>query len=86
MDTVLDEKADASVFSSQTSTLSLGDQAIRTPIDEQKVEDIRNACKIKDIKRLAELADSKGGFLTDALREEACKYYSHGNSVSLLTL
>lgn len=37
-----------------------------------KAADIQAACKWRDIGRLRSLAESQGGFLTDALRRQAC--------------
>lgn len=37
---------------------------------DMKIEEIREACKLNDLKRLAELATSEGGFLSDELRRE----------------
>lgn len=40
---------------------------------DAKVEDVKTACKHRDIRRLIDLASSEGGLLTDELRRTACK-------------
>jgi hypothetical protein len=40
----------------------------------QKLESIDAACRSIDIPRLRGLADSEGGFVTDAARRSACAY------------
>lgn len=39
----------------------------------KKEAKIRDACKRRDIQELQALAQSSGGFLTDELRQQACK-------------
>lgn len=40
---------------------------------EQKKKEILNACKTRDFAALRTLAASPGGFLTDTIRQQACK-------------
>lgn len=42
-------------------------------VDKEKRHDIKAACADGDIPRLQALAESRGGFLTDRLRQLACK-------------
>lgn len=42
-----------------------------------KARKILDACRRRDIDHLKGLAESQGGFLTDSLRQQACKSYSH---------
>lgn len=38
----------------------------------EKVHGIKEACKWKNLDQLRSFAESKGGFLTDDLRQQAC--------------
>lgn len=44
-------------------------------IDEQKKNDILEACNARDIDALVRLATSSGGLLEDDVRRVACKYF-----------
>ena len=67
--------------SRQSSSRSLSrTEKVKTPVKDDpavaaKKQDIRNACVQGDFTRLRKLADSEGGFLTDELRQIACKFF-----------
>lgn len=42
--------------------------------NDEKKEAILEACRTRDLDTLTALAESRGGFLTDSLRQQACKY------------
>jgi hypothetical protein len=49
-------------------------QALLDSIEKRsKREQIQQACGQKDVERLAQLADSRGGLLDDGLRQTACE-------------
>lgn len=45
--------------------------------NDEKKEAILEACRTRDLDALTALAESRGGFLTDSLRQQACKYLVH---------
>lgn len=52
---------------------SHGDRQHETPETRTKALDILDACTRRDIDQLKRLAVSKGGFLSDVIRRQACK-------------
>ncbi len=57
------------------STLGESQFDEKDALQVQKLDDIRFACEARDVIKLQALAGSRGGFLTDALRKSACKFY-----------
>lgn len=41
--------------------------------EAEKLQAISEACKWRDLNQLRTLAESKGGFLSDELRQQACR-------------
>lgn len=63
-------------ISSKNSSFRLpinGDDEQILEQDMAKADAISEACKFRKINRLKELAVSRGGFLSDRLRRQACK-------------
>ena len=44
-----------------------------TDAESKKAHEILDACRWRNISQLQALAESRGGFLTDILRQQACK-------------
>lgn len=59
--------------SSQTSGVGHSDDMSEVPTWElEKEKAVREACKWKDLDQLRTLAESRGGFLFDEVRQQAC--------------
>lgn len=77
------DAADPDRISDGESNSNIEDVLDESQFDEndavqvKKHNDIRAACEARDVTQLQALAESRGGFLTDALRKSACKR-SHG--------
>ena len=50
--------------------------------DKEKERAILKACRWKNLSELRCLAESPGGFLTDSLRQQACKSVLSGSYIS----
>jgi hypothetical protein len=44
--------------------------------DDEKKKAILEACSQRDLDALRALAESRGGFLTDSIRQQACKCFT----------
>jgi hypothetical protein len=67
--------ADSDHISDGNNEDALGESRFdeKDAVQVKKQDDIRAACEARNVTQLQALAESRGGFLTDALRKSACK-------------
>lgn len=71
-----DDKFDEPTIVEKTSLLDKADVFEYDKISERE-RDILESCSRRDLDKLRCIAESPGGFVTDRLRQSACKYISH---------
>lgn len=70
-----EKRCDVDEIGSQDETFKTEPEA-KPRIRSQKEDEVLDACERRDVKQLQALAQSRGGFVTDELRQQACEFRS----------